>query len=183
MEPAYVFPYFLPLCHHISTHTHSTISFTGILPHTYTNFTHYILIQLLTPHTYTNFTHYILIQILTPHTCTNTPSEVSGSGCTLSMVGRRQCLKQHLESSFFGSAGEGRGKERIWGEGRKEKREERREGGAERGVLLYIYSDSNVSFAGLLSTVAPLRALRVSGILLTYLLLHPSSPHFFSLFP
>ena len=67
----------------------------------------------------------------------------------------------------------------MGGEGRKEEREERREGGAKRGVLLYIYSDSNVSFAGLLSTVAPLRALRVSGILLTYLLLHPASPHFF----
>ena len=63
----------------------------------------------------------------------------------------------------------------------KEGREERRRS-EERGPLV-IYSDSNVSFAGLLSTVAPLRALRVSGILLTYLLLHPSSPHFFPLFP
>lgn len=66
------------------------------------------------------------------------------------MVGRRQCLKQHSESSFFGSAGERGGKERRWGEGRKEKREvgekrgEKKEKRREGGVLLYIYNNSNV---------------------------------------
>ena len=43
------------------------------------------------------------------------------------MVGRRQCLKQHSESSFFGSAGEG-GREGEKRGGGEEEKEEGRKG-------------------------------------------------------
>ena len=79
------------------------------------------------------------------------------------MVGRRQCLRQHLESSFFGSAGEGGGKEGGWigGEGEEGKMGGR--GGRGKGSII-LASDVKyvVDFAGLPSTVDPPRVLRVS---------------------